>query len=264
MGNLIDLSYTEDGAVGWLRLMRPESMNAVSPELLRGLEMGLNEIEESGARICIIAGSGRAFSAGADLQAVLELSDEETNAYIRGGDAFMSRLERGPLITIAAVDGYALGGGAEIALACNICVASPRARFGLPELLVGTLPGWGGVARLARVAPRALLLDVVMSGRRLKPEEAQLAGIVSSIAEDVDAEAADVAARLLKAAPHAQLLMRGLVEEIAGLDIEAALARSLTLWLSLMRSAERLEGHTAFIEKRPAKWTERALSPTRR
>jgi enoyl-CoA hydratase/carnithine racemase len=253
----IQTTFSAGTAVATLRLNRPDSMNAVSPDVLTAFGVALDAVEAAGARICVIAGSGRAFSAGADLQGLLDLSDTETEAYIRVGCALMDRLERGPLITIAAVAGYALGGGAEIALACNLCVASPQARFGLPEVLVGTFPGWGGVARLVRTAPRALALDVLMSARRLGPEEALAAGIVSALADDAEQGAAEIAERLLAAAPAAQLAVRDLATEITDLPLDEGIERSNALWLELMRSSERIEGHMAFVEKRTPGWVHR-------
>ena len=144
-----------DSAVASIVINRPEAMNAVSPQVLAELHGRLDEVEEAGARACVISGAGgRAFSAGADLAEMLEFSADEARAQLTDGIRLTRRLEAGPFISLAAVSGYALGGGMEILLACDLRFAAPNAKLGLPEVTVGIFPGWGGIVRLPRQAPR--------------------------------------------------------------------------------------------------------------
>jgi enoyl-CoA hydratase/carnithine racemase len=159
-------------------------------------------------------------------------------------------------VSIAAVDGWALGGGGEIVLACDLRFASGSAKFGLPEVTVGIFAGWGGAVRLPRQAPLPVALDVLLSGRILDAEEALRAGIFGEVVDDPLAVARAAAERLLKAGPEAQLLCRAVARETRSLDLDAALEHSIERWLPLMESAERVEGHRAFVEKRPPAWVE--------
>jgi enoyl-CoA hydratase len=245
----------EDG-VASVVIDRPEVMNAVSPEVLEELHQAIDQVESSGARVLILSGAGgRAFSAGADLAEMLEFSAARARAQLDQGTRLTRRLEQGPFISIAAVTGYALGGGTEIALACSLRFADPTAKFGLPEVTVGIFPGWGGAVRLPRQIPLALAQDVILSGRILTAEEALRSGLVCDVVEDPSAAARAAAARLLKAGPEAQLLARRVLQETGAMELDAALELSSQRWMELMDSPQRVEGHRAFIEKRAPDWT---------
>jgi enoyl-CoA hydratase len=237
---------------------RPEVMNAVSPQVLAELHAALDAVEAAEARVCILSGAGgRAFSAGADLAEMLEFTSELARAQLEEGIRLTRRLETGNFVSIAVVTGYALGGGAEILLACDLRYAAPTAKIGLPEVTVGIFPGWGGVVRLPRQAPLPTALDVILSGRILTAEEALRAGIVEDVVDDPLQAAHDAAERLVKAGPEAQMLARTVVRETLTLDLDDALARATDRWMTLVDSAQRIEGHTAFLEKRPPVWEQR-------
>lgn len=246
-----------DGAVGSVVINRPEAMNAVSPDVLAGLHAALDEVEAAGARVCILSGAGgRAFSAGADLAEMLEFTHDEARQSLEEGIRLTRRLESSSFISIAAIHGYALGGGTEMLLACALRFAAPNAKLGLPEVTVGIFPGWGGIVRLPRQAPLAVAQDVILSGRILNAEEALRAGIVLEVVDDPLAAARAAAERLLRAGPEAQLLARDVLAETRTLELDDALHLATDRWLTLMGSEERAEGHRAFIEKRPAAWIE--------
>jgi enoyl-CoA hydratase/carnithine racemase len=185
---------------------------------------------------------------------MLGFTRERAREQIESGIRLTRRLESSAFVSIAAINGWALGGGTEILLACSLCYASPTARLGLPEVTVGIFPGWGGVVRLPRQAPRAVALDVILSGRILDAQEALRAGIVADVVDDPLAAAEAAAERLLKAGPTAQMLARRVVDATEPLGLDAALAHAAEQWLSLMDSEQRVEGHRAFLEKRPARW----------
>jgi enoyl-CoA hydratase len=244
-----------DGGVASVVINRPEAMNAVSPQVLADLHAALDEVEESGARVCILSGAGgRAFSAGADLAEMLKFTPEYAREQLVEGIRLTRRLEDGAFVSIAAVHGYALGGGTEIALACSLRYAAPNARFGLPEVTVGIFPGWGGVVRLPRQVPLAVAQDVILSGRILTAEEALRAGLVADVVDEPLDAAREAAERLLKAGPEAQMLARAVMQESLVLELDDALSLATERWMTLMGSEQRVEGHTAFIEKRPPVW----------
>jgi enoyl-CoA hydratase len=247
-----------DGLVGTVTIDRPDVMNAVSPEVLAELGQALDGLEAGGVRVAILTGAGeRAFSAGADLAAMLAQSADQSEQLLRDGVALTRRLETCPFVTIAAVNGYALGGGTELALACDVRIAGAKARFGLPEVRVGIFPGWGGIVRLPRVVSASLANDMLLSGRMIDAAEALAAGLVSEIADDALAAARAVAARLLEAGPEVQLLARRVIGETATLPLDDALELATKRWLTLLGRDERVEGHQAFLEKRPAAWVPR-------
>jgi enoyl-CoA hydratase len=247
---------TIEGGIASVVINRPEAMNAVSPQVLAELHAALDEVEESGARVCIVSGAGgKAFSAGADLAEMLEFTREYALDQLIEGIRLTRRLEDGAFVSIAAVHGWALGGGTEIALACSLRYAARNAKFGLPEVTVGIFPGWGGVARLPRQVPLAVAQDVILSGRILDAEEALRAGLVSDVVDDPLEAAREAAERLLKAGPQAQLLARTVLQESLTLELDDALSLATERWMTLMGSAQRVEGHKAFIEKRGADWS---------
>lgn len=244
----------QDG-VASVVINRPEVMNAVSPQVLADLHTALDEVEAAQARVCILSGAGgRAFSAGADLAEMLAFTSELARAQLEEGIRLTRRLETGSFVSIAAVTGYALGGGTEILLACDLRYAAPNAKISLPEVTVGIFPGWGGVVRLPRQAPLPTALDVILSGRILSAEEALRAGIVEDVVEDPLQAAREAAERLLKAGPGAQMLARTVVRDTSTLDLDDALALATDRWMTLVGSAQRVEGHRAFLEKRAPVW----------
>jgi enoyl-CoA hydratase len=250
---VVDVSI--DGAVASVVINRPEAMNAVSPQVLAELHAALDAVEAAEARVCILSGAGgRAFSAGADLAEMLAFTPDEARAQLDEGIRLTRRLETGSFVSIAAIHGYALGGGTEILLACALRFAAPNAKLGLPEVTVGIFPGWGGIVRLPRQVPLAIAQDVILSGRILSAEEALRVGLVGDVVEDPLAAAQEAAARLLKAGPDAQLLARDVLHETLSLELDEALELATARWMTLVGSEQRVEGHTAFIEKRAPSW----------
>jgi enoyl-CoA hydratase/carnithine racemase len=182
------------------------------------------------------------------------MTPDEARDQLHEGIRLTTRLEDGPFVTIAAVQGYALGGGTEIALSCALRYAASNAKFGLPETTVGIFPGWGGVIRLPRQIPLPLALDVILTGRILDADEALRAGLVADVSDDPLARAQQAAQRLLKSGPDAQALARKVIRDTETMSLTDALERSISEWMTLMDSPQRAEGHRAFIEKRAPNW----------
>jgi enoyl-CoA hydratase len=235
---------------------RPKVLNALSEQVLRELHQLLDDQTfTEGLRALVLTGAGdKAFVAGADIAAMKNLSVSEALAFARLGQELSLKLERAPFVVIAKVQGYALGGGCELAMACDIVLASEKALFGQPEVDLGLIPGFGGTQRLARRVGLPLALEVLCAGRKLTGREAQAAGLVANVVapEELDQLLANVLKNIGKAAPDAiaatKRLARASLEQPLpwGLDAEA------TAFASCFAGAEAKEGLSAFLEKRKA------------
>jgi enoyl-CoA hydratase/carnithine racemase len=238
-------------AVGLARLNRPDARNALSPELMEELAALLERWDEDPGIGCIVvAGSDDWFAAGADIKSMAERSFQD--ALAAPSARFWPRLAaiRTPLV--AAVSGYALGGGCELALACDMIVASESAEFGQPEILLGIIPGGGGTQRLARVMGKQRAMELVLTGRRIDAGEAARLGIVNRVTPkgewlDSALELADVVARR---PPLAVRLGKQAVLAADETPISAGLAHERRLFELAMATEDRVEGMRAFIEKR--------------
>jgi enoyl-CoA hydratase/carnithine racemase len=237
------------GAVGLARLDRPEARNALSPELMEELASLCERWDDDPEVRCIvIAGGDDWFAAGADIKAMAKRTFQE--ALTSPAARFWPRLAalRTPLV--AAVSGYALGGGCELALACDMIVASESAEFGQPEILLGIIPGGGGTQRLARVMGKQRAMELVLTGRRITAAEAEVLGVVNKVAADwLDAalELADVVARRPRIAVR---LGKQAVLAADETPLAAGLAHERRLYELAMATDDRVEGMRAFIEKR--------------
>ena len=239
------------GAVGLARLDRPDARNALSPELMEELASLCERWDEDPEVRCIvIAGGDRWFAAGADIKvmATRTLPEVLTSPAAR----FWPRLAaiRTPLV--AAVSGYALGGGCELALACDMIVAAEGAEFGQPEILLGIIPGGGGTQRLARVMGKQRAMELVLTGRRIEAAEARELGIVTSVAPaDGWLEAAlELAARVAERPPLAVRMAKQAVLAAEETPLSAGLDQERRLYELAMATEDRVEGMNAFLEKR--------------
>jgi len=248
------LHYAVEEQIALVAIDRQEALNALNGGLL--LELGAAfELAESDAavRALVITGSGRAFVAGADIAALQQLEGgfAGREAALSGQDV-MNILAALPFPTIAAINGFALGGGLELALACDLRVAAKGARLGLPEVGLGLIPGYGGTQRLPRLLGLGRALDLILTGRQVSAEEALQLGLINRVADDALSEAKALAAAIIKNAPIAlglakEAVVRGLdVSLFQGLEIEADL-------FGLAASTEDAqEGTAAFLAKRAA------------
>ena len=240
--------------IATVTLNRPEKLNALNAQLLR--ELGTLWDELSGrddVGVIILTGAGRAFVAGADISALADESTGTLEKVARAGQALFRRIEQSPKPVIAAVNGFALGGGFELALACHIRVASSGAKFGLPEVKLGLMPGYGGTQRLPRLVGRGRALQLILTGDPIDANEALRLGIANVVVEHASlaATARALAMTMLANAPLA--LARALEAVDAGLDstLDDGLRIEARLFGSLGETSDMREGTKAFIEKRP-------------
>jgi enoyl-CoA hydratase len=245
------------GAVALVRLNRPEALNALSDEVLGALCAALDAVEESGdVRCVVLCGAGRAFAAGADLAGLRELSPDEVLGGERG--ARWQRLRTSRLPVIAAVHGWCLGGGCELALTCDIVLAAEDARFGLPETALGLIPGAGGTQRLPRVAGRSLALELILGGRTLSAREALQHGICSRVVapEALEREALALAARIAGRPALAVRLAREAVQLAFESPLETGLQEERRLFALAFASDDAREGMDAFVARREPRWSQ--------
>ena len=239
------------GAVGLARLDRPEARNALSPELMEELASTCERWDEDpDVRCIVIAGGDDWFAAGADIKVMAQRTFAE--ALTSPTARFWPRLAaiRTPLV--AAVSGYALGGGCELALACDMIVASEEAQFGQPEILLGIIPGGGGTQRLARVMGKQRAMELVLTGRRISAAEANELGIVTKLAPAdgwLDA-ALELAATVAERPALAVRLGKQAVLAAEETAMSAGLDHERRLYELAMATEDRVEGMTAFLEKR--------------
>jgi enoyl-CoA hydratase/carnithine racemase len=248
-----DVLLERQDAVAILRINRPEKRNALSPEVLEQLAVGLEELDgDPSTRCIVIAGSDEVFAAGADIGLMAERTFQEV---LEASTAVLWRRIsscRTPLI--AAVSGYALGGGCELALACDMIVASESAEFGQPEITLGIIPGAGGTQRIARVAGKQRAMEMVLSGRRIDATEAYRLGLVNAVAPRRNwlEQAIELAQVVARRPPLATKLAKQAVLAAEEMALDAGLEYERRLYELAMATEDRVEGMRAFLEKRRA------------
>ncbi len=243
--------------IATVTINRPEKLNALNDAMMREIGTLIDELATN-AKVgaIIITGAGRAFVAGADISRLAAAETGDLEKFARFGQAVFRRIELSPKPVIAAVNGFALGGGCELALACHVRIASTQAKFGLPEVKLGLIPGYGGTQRLPRLVGRGAALQLILTGDTIDGTEAARLGLANVVVEpDALAGAARaMAATMLKNAPIA--LARAIEAVDVGLDtsLEDGLRLEARLFGSLETTADMREGTRAFLEKRPAKF----------
>jgi len=242
-----------DGGIAVITINRPEARNAVNGEVARGIAAAVDEFDGAGdVRVLIITGAGGTFSAGMDLKGFLA-----GDAPVAAGRGFGGIAERPPVKpVIAAVEGYALAGGFELALSCDLIVASDTAKFGLPEVRRGLVAGAGGLLRLPRRVPYHLAMEIALTGERFTAARLHQAGLVSRLtgAGQALAEARELAAQVARGAPLALAATKRVIVESADWDSGEAFARQGEVIRPVFTSADAMEGAAAFAEKRAPVW----------
>lgn len=246
------------GAVATIRIDRPRALNSLDEPTLRQLAGALRDVRrDNDVRCVLVTGSGpKAFSAGADIAAMAEMSPLAAHAYAALGHEVFDRLAALDVPVVAAVNGVALGGGLELALACDLIVASEQARLGLPETNLGLIPGFGGTQRLAVRVGVARARELIYLGRVIDAGEALRIGLVDRVhpADALLDEAGRLAAELAGRAPVALRAAKRLVGAAGRSDLASALAREVEAFAATFASEDRTEGLRAFLEKRPPVW----------
>lgn len=246
-------------AVAVVTIDRQEALNALDVATLTELRDRLRELaDDAGARVVVLTGAGeKAFVAGADIKYMSGLDPDGAKGWGALGHEAGRLLETMPKPTIAAINGFALGGGCELALACDIRYASSRAKLGQPEINLGIVPGWGGTQRLARICGLGVAKELVFSGRTIDAEEALRVGLVNAVADPVLERALETARELAAKSPVALSLAKRLCNLTLGIDHAGGLEVEAKEFGELFASEDAKEGLAAFVEKRTASFTGR-------
>ncbi|GJM15505.1 MAG: crotonase [Thermodesulfobacteriota bacterium] len=244
----------EDGAVGILTINRPRALNALNWDTLKDLGNFVeNDLSKENLRVLIITGEGdKAFVAGADIAQMSEMSSSDFREYVDYAHKIYDLIENNPCPSIAAVNGYALGGGCELALACDIRIASEKAKLGFPEVKLGIFPGWGGSQRITRIMGNAKAKELIYTGEMISAEEALRSGLVERVVphEAIMKEAMELAGAIAKRAPLAVSAAKEAINTGSEMDLQSALDLEKTLIISCFDTDDRTEGMKAFLEKR--------------
>ena len=242
-----------DGGVATLTVDRPEAMNALNVETLGALEEALAEAEASDAAVLVLAGAGDdAFVAGADIGHMKDLSAQEAERYSARGHRICDAVESFPGVTIAALDGYALGGGMELALACDLRVAGDDAILGQTEIDLGIVPGWGGTQRLPRLVGDELARRLIFFGDRIDATDAYDYGLVGEVVAhgEVHDHVAEMASELAEKPAFALRAAKEALNVARDAPERSGLAYERRTWSSLFGTHDQREGMAAFLEKR--------------
>ena len=244
---------TEDG-LATITVSRPKALNALNAETIAELEQAFSELEhDDTTRVVIITGEGdKAFVAGADITELKKAGLFATKQISERGHRVLSRIETSDLISIAAINGFALGGGCELAMACDIRYAADTAKLGQPEVNLGTIPGYGGTQRLPRLVGKGKALELLLSGNMVGGEEAMSIGLVDAVfpAAELMEKAKKLAGKILSKGPLAVVAAKSCVRQGLESSLTAGCALEISEFSALGASEDKNEGMTAFLEKR--------------
>ncbi len=247
------VKYEPKGDIAYLVIDRPEALNALNAQVLADLDAALDSIDLDLIRCVIVRGAGeKSFVAGADIAQMKELDPAGGEAFGKQGNDVFLKLESFPIPVIAAVGGYALGGGCELAMACDFRICSDTAVFGQPEVGLGITPGFGGTQRLARIVGPGMAKQMIYTARNIKADEALRIGLVNAVypADELYAAAEKLASTIAANAPIAVRAAKRAINEGAALPIEQAVVCEEKAFGSCFQTGDQQEGMGAFLEKR--------------
>ena len=247
------INYEAEGMVGVITINRPKALNALNSQVLEELDQTLDAVDLESVRVLILTGAGeKSFVAGADTGEMSTLTKAEGEAFGKKGNDVFRKLETFPIPVIAAVNGFALGGGCEISMSCDIRICSENAVFGQPEVGLGITPGFGGTQRLARIVGVGMAKQMIYSARNIKADEAYRIGLVNAVypLEELMPAAQKLAASIAKNAPIAVRNCKKAINDGLQVDMDEAIVIEEKLFGDCFESYDQKEGMTAFLEKR--------------
>lgn len=253
------IKYEKSESTAIIKLSKPSALNALSSEVLRELDQALNEVEnDKDIRCLVITGDGeKAFVAGADIKEIHSLNTDTAQDFAGFGQSLFTRIERFHVPVIAAVNGFALGGGLELALCCDFIFASTKAKLGLPECTLGLMPGFGGTVRLARKVGTARAKQMTYTGDMVCAEEAKEFGLVNEVfeASELMTGVLRVAKTISLRAPLALTAIKKTIDVTYGLQTDEAMIVERKAFGELFESEDVKEGTQAFLDKRKPQFT---------
>ena len=244
------------GSIGILTMNRPEALNALNDQVLRDLDAALDTVEANDEiLVVILTGAGRSFVAGADIGQMKDFTSVQAKKFGAYGNSVFLKLENFPKPVIAAVNGFALGGGCELSMACDIRLASEKAKFGQPEVGLGITPGFSGTQRLPRRVGVAKAKELIFSGKQIGAEEAKRIGLVNEVyaAEELLNKAVEMAKSFTANAPIAVKYSKACIDRGMQMDIDNGIALENELFAMCFATEDQKEGMGAFLEKRKEK-----------
>lgn len=247
------VTYEQEGFVGVVTINRPKALNALNSGVLEELEATFNQVDLETTRVIILTGAGtKSFVAGADIAEMSTLTKEEGEAFGKKGNDIFRKIETFPLPVIAAVNGFALGGGCEISMSCDIRICSENAVFGQPEVGLGITPGFGGTQRLARIIGVGKAKEMIYSAGNIKAEEAYRIGLVNAVypQEELMDMAKKLANKIARNAPIAVRACKTAINEGLDVDMDKAIVVEEKAFGSCFETEDQVEGMKAFLEKR--------------
>jgi Enoyl-CoA hydratase/carnithine racemase len=254
------LELKKEGHLAWIILNRPERLNSINGKLLEELQRALTELEaDRKVKVLLITGKGKAFCAGADITQFTELNPTEAWKFAKMGREVMTRIENLMKPVIAVINGYALGGGLELALACDIRIASEEAQLGLPEINLGIFPGFGGTQRLTKLVGKGRAVEIIMTGDRIGAKDAEKMGLVNRVVPGsaLQEEATKLAEKIAKKSAVALALIKEVVNRGVDAPLQSGLAMESIGWGVAFSTEDKQEGVKAFLEKREPNFKDR-------
>lgn len=247
------IDYEQEGFVGIMTINRPKALNALNEEVLKDIEAAFDAVDLGNTRVIILTGAGdKSFVAGADIAAMSKMTKAEGEAFGKFGNDIFRKIETFPLPVIAAINGFALGGGNELAMSCDIRICSDNAVFGQPEAGLGITPGFGGTQRLARIIGVGKAKEMVYGARNIKADEAYRIGLVNAVytQEELMPAAKKLALTIAKNAPIAVRNCKKAMNDGLDADMDQAIVIEEKLFGGCFETEDQVEGMTAFMEKR--------------
>lgn len=247
------VKYEQDGFVGVITINRPEALNALNADVVKDLDAVLDGIDLNTTRVLVVTGAGeKSFVAGADIAAMSTMTVQEAREFSKAGNDVFRKLETLPIPSIAAVNGFALGGGNELAMSCDIRYCSENAMFGQPEVSLGITPGFGGTQRLARLIGTGKAKELVYSALNIKADEAYRIGLVNGVCtkEDLMPTVMKLAKKIASNAPIAVRLSKEALTDGYLSDMDHAISIEEKYFSECFETEDQKEGMKAFLEKR--------------
>ena len=250
------VTYEQTGHIAVMTINRPKALNALNKQVLTEINEVLDQVDVNTVRCMIVTGAGeKSFVAGADIGEMSELNREEGVAWGKYGNDIFRKLETLPVPTIAAINGFALGGGCEISMSCDIRICSENAVFGQPEVGLGITPGFGGTQRLARIVGMGRAKEIIYTASNIKADEAYRIGLVNKVVpqEELMAAAQKMASKIASNAPVAVRLSKKAINEGLQVDMDKAIVIEEHAFGDCFATEDQKEGMSAFLEKRKEK-----------
>ena len=246
------VSLVQKDSIGIITVDNPATLNALSEEILKALDTQICSVcEDASIRVVIITGVGKSFVAGADISSMVNMTSDEAEAFANLGSNIFRKIEKSDKVFIAAINGYALGGGCELALACDLRVASKNAKFGLPEVSLGVFPGFSGIRRLVDIVGEAKTKELVFTGKRISASNALDMQLVNMVVEEelLYDEAQSLAMQIVSNSYNAISKAKRAINLLSG-SSEQVIKNHCSLFAECFLHPDQKEGMRAFLEKR--------------